>query len=446
MKTTILSGLLVSFGCLGGTLAKADDFKPVIVIGQNGHAPEEVQAAILETVTAATQQGSMTSLANELYGSGAAFKKRDAGGALAALGKGIMEIDRTLDEDLKALNRRLGPKLQGADWTFFTRMTWTDDQKLPPMKDKLLGHQYAFLWSLGEMGMRQALKDKNQEGLAKSLTQATNITVVDAASLSDGGQNILNQGRRIEKWLADGSQDQWLPLYAAIEIHVSNGIIVFYADVVLKPAQMMLTLDDPQAQSLEYRPVYFGDTQNVARMGLTRTYGGNRDDKPTMTVTFGEMVTNDVRAVGFCLNHCAEALFQVPTIRIRMAPDTVAKGRYQAAVDKAKKTLANYVDVFIMIKQLGIDLSNPDGPMVMPEKSQMALLVRRKGWTGKVTTTVIDSSQEVYGINLYQRIVGGSLESSITAQARQGMSDLDKESNDSLSKNLQQLTGIFTKK
>jgi hypothetical protein len=430
-----------------GPAAPAADFHPVVLIGSEGDAPVEVKAALLESITQATQRGGLLALSNDLYGTGPAFKKRDLGGPMALVGKALMEIDRILDADLGALQKKLGPKLKNADWTFSTHMTWSDQTNLPPLRDKLLGRQYGMLWTLGEMQMRTALQQRGQAALSQSLTYATRISVVDAAKLPGNGQPMLEQGRRIYDWLATGSQTSWLPLYAGVVIQVSGGMITFNANVMLKPAAMYQKLDDHQlvsAEALEYRPTYFGKAQNVVRMGMQRTYGG-RDERPLMRISFGEMATDDIRSLTFCFNKCEENLFKVPTIRLKLTPDAVTAGRLKTVAVEARRALAYTTDIFVMIKEITIDLAAAGGPKVLPERSQMALVLRQKNFWGTVTTQVIDSSKEVYGVNLYQRIVGGALEARMTDMTRQGLQTMDQQSNQALTGGMQTLSALFAK-
>ncbi len=421
------------------------EFHPIIVTFQQGSASDAVKAGVIELLSDAIQKGTLRSLASGISGTGERFKNRVIPGTLGGLTKAFTEIDKNVDDGFRAFKNLPGHNFNGANWSFEIHMTWTDRSKFPPLTEELGGRMFAMLWTLGEAQARNALQKGNQDALASALTYANTIPIVNGNEVPGGLQSFFEDGVRAYADIAPRTANDWIPLYMGLTVSLLNNELTLNTTAIIKPAELNLKLDDfnlVSARSLKYEPSR--GLRTATHINLSKTYGSTRSEsRSLLKVTFGNISSNDIRSNSFCKLNCDKFLYQVPTLSLKLTPSFAAPEKMKVAASLIGTVLSPFLDFFVLIKQIVIDFTDPAGPKVLPDKSQMVFISRQQiGAEEKLQ--VLNSSEEIRdGYNLYDKLIGHALEDRMTGQIRDGMSQLNNAADQKLNSSLEGISQLF---
>lgn len=165
-------------------------------------------------------------------------------------------------------------------------------------------------------------------------------------------------------------------------------------------------------------------------MEIKRQYNRSAHEPMLATVTFGHTPTEDVRGLAFCIKTCDKFINKVPTIRLQLTPDRVASGGILKSIASTVTGMAKrYHRVYLMLKRLTFDLSDPKGSRIIPKQSEMPIVLVAKDTFGNEYSQVLDDSNNALGINIYQKAgLASQAAAGLTAQMRADLADLDKKS------------------
>lgn len=450
------------------------EFHPVIVTYQQGTANDAVKAGIIEVLSEAIQKGALKSLVSNISGKGEIFKNKAPTGALAGLTKAFLEIDGNVNKGFQALKATKGQSLAGSNWSFEIHMTWTDRRNFPPLTEQLGGRMFAMLWTLGETQMRDALQKGNLDALGKAISYANTIPLVNGNAVPGGIQGFFEDGVRAYVDLASTPGNEWMPLYMRLKVTLVENQLTIETSALVRPATIKLKLDDVNlvsARALTYEPAL--GMRPATQIGFTKTYGSTRSEsRPLMQVTFGNILQNDIRGISFCKMNCEKILYHVPTLALKLTPSFAVPAGAKQAASLVGAVLSPFLDFFILIKQIVIDFSDPEGPRILPERSQMLFVSRQQSPAGELLQ-VINSTDEITTIdttkiaveagksiltgtipdmsngiptkslNIYDKLIGHALEDKMTNQVRSGLDTLNTTADQKLNSSLASISALF---
>jgi hypothetical protein len=422
-------------------------YLPVIVLtAEDGSASSPVTKQVIESISEQLRRAVLTVYSEELYGSGVAFRKRPfRSGALGVMGRSFQHFDRNLSTEVQS--GRLGglmAQLPAGSQRFWVETFWVKaPHNFPVIRDKISGAAtMGILWN-----MAKSTASPEKSAMAESIvTGLTDIAVVNSKDLPGGRGALYAQGTAVYNWLADGNQQNFLPAYAAFVLDISSQNITVDLAVNVKPGELNLPLDPPDAsdlvspQALIFQPPHYVADPALGRFRFHRSYRRDGSGRPLLTISFGRMNGGDIRSVTLCSLQCAELEANgaakhikrsAPTAPGKMhIPETLEKRvgqRISQMIDGAVNFTNGYVDLFVMMQEITFDLGNPAGPTVVPELTRIPLVVRTTDPLGN--QIYVDVTQNRYGIDFMKKMVVNMASDQLTETVRRDISTADEKGN-----------------
>jgi hypothetical protein len=427
--------------------ASPGELKPILVIEEHGEGIDPViKAQLIERVSSGFNRGLMESIGAAVYGQNSRYSNHKPRSVLSNAGLSALNIDRAIEQSLSG-NFEFSKIPSGQRWSMSLHFFWTE----PKLEFRSIGQQNLGVTMLmlnqllrfGPGGFRSAIHS------SKSVTELADMIVVHAKDLPGGIGDLFKHSKLYEITADAAGAERWAPLYFGLDLGVANSAVTVDVISMLKPGSMFRGVYENKAVAAEYmsyNPVFYGAMENIARLKISRVYTGRgQPSKPRATIRFGERVDrNNIRAIANCNRECYKYIYRVPTIRVKVYPESSAAG----IIRQYGRWLFDSVNIFILLQDLAIDLSDPTGPKLALRGTGMPVVIRLNSRVSNnpddyVTLT---ETQEYAGFNIYERLgVKKQVSEQLTNDLQKSLAELDRQADESLQRAIQDFTQFLGK-
>jgi hypothetical protein len=455
-RTALFAGVLglagvINFGSVEVGAGESDGISPwvpVVVLNREGDFPAELEVKVVEIVSEALSRASLRATANDVYGS-ELVPASDSGGPLSSVTRTVMELDESLR---RAVANDLADDLAA----------------LPAGQELMFGIQFGYLprkifeapmpesSALKRLGPVLGLIRNSRSIMQLAANPETAATVESVAEFSPivvmaddipGGANLEALEKDVYEWLADGTQEQWVPMRVDFDIEVSQSGMNLLFMSFIKPGQAWKEVNRRISaltiNHLKYQPPFFSDAPGLLHVRMDRQYGltyvPQSRDPMKLRIRFGSLQS---RTFLQCRGStCADDVNKIPTIQARM---TASSGMFPHSVaDFMARVLGPMTTINILLREIPLDISNPAGPRVIQQGSSVPIVVKVSSGLGHESQIVIDEDTSVLGFNVYERLVGSQVTDGLTEDVRRTVRDLDADASGQLRQSLQPFADLF---
>jgi len=446
------------------------DFVPAIVLSRSGEFPAELEARIVEIVSDALARAALRSSADQVYGSdlqtaGGASPSTgvvQSGGPLSALTKAIVGLDDQLKRIVSGeLSRELAALPEGSELNFGVQFGFLPrsavasviSESAQPLREagRVLGlvNGARVFFQQDAQTRSIAAGAPTTSGVPALDTIANLQPVVIMADDLPPGVSLNDLDRGAYEWLSTDTQQHWLPMRIDLDISVDRrGMSLLFMSFV-KPAVTWLGINrDVGAMNIEglsYQPGFFSPTTpGLMHIRLDRQYGlqyvPQSSDPMRLRTRFGYLGSRTFLQCNG--DRCVDFVNRVPTIRARMS---AGSGSFfpRSAADLLARTLGPISTFHILLREVPIDISNPEGPSVIERESSIPIVVNVATGFGNYSRFVINEDSSVLGFNVYERLVGSQITDALTGDLRSSVQSLDAEASAALQDALRPIEDLF---
>ena len=421
---------------------------PVVVLDRKGEFPPELEVKVVEIVSEALSRASLRATANDVYGS-ELVPAENAGGPLSSVTRTVMELDESLRRAVATdLAADLAALPADQDLTFGIQFGYLPrkifEAPLPENSSlKRLGPVLGLIRSSRSIMQLAA----NPEAAATAEAAAEFAPIVVMADDIPGGANLEALEKDVYEWLADGTQEQWIPMRVDFDIRVNrHGMGLLFMSFI-KPGQAWKEINRRVSAltitHLKYQPPFFSEAPGLLHVRMDRNYGltyvPQSRDPMQMRIRFGSLQS---RTFLQCRrSSCAEVVNKVPTIQARM---TASNDLFpNSTADFMARVLGPMTTINILLREIPLDISNPAGPRVVQQGSSVPIVVKIASGLGHESQIVIDEETSVLGFNVYERLVGSQVTDGLTEDVRRTVRELDASASGQLRQSLQPFADLF---
>lgn len=414
--------------------ASGRQFKPIIFLQSESNLQPEQENVLLRAISQGINYASLRTLSSNMYGTGSKFKNNTKKTPAVSILRGFTELDSAMDREILAIQPQLAALPDDATWSFTVELLWHKNSDALP-REKFL-HPGQDVRDLATVLEFLIAEGHVPAGEGKEYFDLATTPIVDVSNDLDIASQYYSQGREAYEELASETQAEWLPFYSRVTFTLINGALNARYATHLKPAEYYESLREQNGgffiEEISYLPSHFGsEKQSLMRAELKRRYGDPTKVNPDhMLISFGSMTVGEMNSFVMCENLCVDMVNKIPTIKAAVSLGANSNRRLYHLIDYA---LADKVDIFILLKSLAVG-SGPDGELrIIPEHSSTPIVIREKSYfTGTPTYYLINQNSQYFGFNIYDRLVRHQVADGLTADLRDTVAGLDKDTNKTL--------------
>jgi hypothetical protein len=428
MTKMAVTVLIAAAGLSSPEPASADTtapYVPALVFSHDGSVPPAVQARLAEAVSDVMSRGLIEAVAEVEYGAAlvAAPKRR---GPAAILLAALRTIDKRMDKAVRGpLAAELGALKPEDLWSLRLVATW-----LPATPEVLASG--LLLDGTAAAGWADLFRVASTEGDAASSEGVAKISprlLVVAEGSLPSGVTAYQLDRGVYGWLADGNIERFVPMRLDFDVSVGRGGVALSIGAFVKPAMTGQAMHKRESglvlESVSYQPGPFNpEKPGVLRLEGTRRYvtSGPSTEAPRLRVAFGSLLEGGHFVQCFA-ESCADFVYKIPTIKAEFDPE---------AGGLAARLASDVSNVYVLLQDLVIDLSDPNGPRVLAPRSRIPLVLKTESWWSGTHFLVLDETTHVMGFRLYERVVGSAAADGVSEDLRASADAWDAAANRSL--------------
>jgi hypothetical protein len=413
----LLTGLALNATASQAEMTALKDFVPVAFFEFKSEVPDEQAAPIMESMSRHISRSLVNVYAAETIGSTADVSPKLDLAVLGSLGFAIGETDRAIETLVMPEIRPVLSRLpEGKSMELKVEILWADRataERLP---------QIPFI----NENVIAALKAGGQAEMAGLFA----VRWVDSVSSDASGR--LRASLRSEQSLRRvraATFNQWTPFDTSLTFEINRNGIELLAKSLVTPGRLQDLKPKKKPGILIERVIYSPQMVENAELDLAnviidRRYSASgRADESRARVVFGRWDTGQF--VACAMNSCLHYVNRVPTIHgvVQFEEHTW----YQSVVGWFRSWFATHVEVRILLKDLYLTYDRAAQTfVVVPEKSQIPVVVLSVDAFGNDSKYLIDSGTQVMGVNFYESYIGSKITDGLSSDLNRSLKDADK--------------------
>ena len=252
-------------------------------------------------------------------------------------------------------------------------------------------------------------------------------------------------------------RDKWVVMRAKLMMQVTPKMLSVNMDTRLKPTSQNSSVNQQTGvvgiSAMNYVPGFTATAEqpSIAQFTMSRLY---RADQPTGGITakmrFGQLISQqDLTTIIQCNSRCAEEAMvgqigrYYPTIRGSFRPETFGENGYdwlQPAMQVIAGALAEYNQVSILLRSVGIDFSNPALPKVTPENSSFSMIVG----DGEDSIQLSRESNITFGgFDVYNGVIASQIADGLSGEVQSQLATENQASSNAVADQLAGFARLF---
>jgi hypothetical protein len=413
----LLTGLALNATTSQAEMTALKDYVPVAFFEFKSEVPDEQAAPIMESMSRHISRSLVNVYAAETIGSTADVSPKLDLAVLGSLGFAIGETDRAIETMVMPEIRPVLSRLPaGKSMELKVELLWAD---------RAMAERLPHLPFINEHVIA-ALKAGGQPEISSLLA----IRWVDSLSADASGR--LRASLRSEQSLRRvraATFNQWTPFDTSLTFEISRNGIELLVKSLVTPGRLQDLKPKKKPGILIERVIYSPQMVENAELDLAnviinRRYSASgRDDESRARIAFGrwesgQFMTCDRRS-------CVPYVNRVPTIHGVVQFEE--HSWYQSVVGWFRSWFATHVEVRILLKELHLSYDRDSQQfLVVPEKSQIPLVVRSTDAFGNTSKYLVDTGTQVMGVNFYESYIGSKITDGLSSDLNRSLKEADK--------------------
>jgi hypothetical protein len=413
------------FACAIGVVqvraAESSEFVPVVFTHFESQMPDAKAAIIAESFSRRLQSVLVDVYATETLGSASKLSPPIDLAILSSAGYALGEMDRAIEmsvmPDIRPTLASLAP---GETMTFSVETLWAD---------RAIAEAFPQVSVVNETVM-SALRLSGRADIAGLLS----MRWVDADQFDRSGQlrQSLRTAERLGRMRA-ACHNQWVPWDSRVDFAIDRKGVNLSVDVLTLPARMQDLKQRKQSgllvERIIYDPMMHPDyAVDLADFIFDRFYSASgRSNDGALRVSFGEW--RDNRFVSCTGSNCLKAVNRVPSIHgvVQFSENSW----WDSVVGWFRSWIVRQVEVRILLKDLLLSFDRDTHQLrVLPDRSQIPIVIRQTSLFGDETSYVLDNRTGVFGVNFYETFVGTQITDGLSADLNRTLAAADKSLSD----------------
>ena len=423
--------------CLAGGSAHAatsyfDHLVPVVFTHFESNIADEKSSVIAESFSRQLQAAFIDVYATETLGSSSKLSPPLELAILGSAGYALGEIDRAIETKvMPEIRPTLALLAPGESMGFSVEVLWADRA----LADKIPHDSFI------SDSMIAALKFSHHADVADFLS----MRWIDADSEDADGQ--LRRKLRSNDYLRRlraATINQWMPWDSTLEFTITKTGIGLNVSALMLPARIQDVKQRKQAGLTVERVIYSPDmhpdyVMDLANLTFNRLYATNEhSDDGALRVSFGQWIQDHFLRCS--ADACLKSANHVPTIHgvVQFSESSW----WDSMVGWFRSWVVREVEVSILLKDLQFSYDRETHKLsVLPERSQIPIIVRNTSLFGNETAYLLDKRAEFFGVNFYESFVGTQITDGLSVDLNRSLTAADK----SLSEFVAQIAGSYVR-